>query len=410
MPQKKIFFRLKAHLKQLLMFLAKNLFKLLHRADLPLNEKELGINLIGYYRGDLGLGDALRYIAQAIENANIPFLVRRLDTRLTTSQKNSSLNSHISNQCKHPINCITINPDALYLLPLWIKYSEWAKKYNIAYWFWELEKFPQEWRYALPIIDEIWVNTEFVANAMRQAHSRVIKIPFAIEFEKPSVQFSREYFHLPEAGFLFLTVFDFQSAVTRKNPQAAIKAFLSAFSKTDSNAFLILKSINGYRHSEAFAELKSIAKNDHRILFIDEQLDTQEIRGLMQCADCYVSLHRSEGLGLGMAESMYLGKTVIATAYSGNLEYMNAQTACLISYQEVAVGPHEYPFSKQQKWADPDIDEAANAMQKMYSDSAYRNQLGANAQSYMLEYHSFAILGKAISQRLEQLRAADSTP
>jgi ABC-type transport system substrate-binding protein len=89
---------------------------------------------------------------------------------------------------------------------------------------------------------------------------------------------------------------------------------------------------------------------------------------------------------------------------------MNAQTACLISYQEVAVGPHEYPFSKQQKWADPDIDEAANAMQKMYSDSAYRNQLGANAQSYMLEYHSFAILGKAISQRLEQLRAADSTP
>lgn len=410
MPDKTFFYRLKLRLKQLLMFLAKTLFQRIQHTPPRLKGKELGLNLIGYYQGDLGLGDALRYIAQTIKKANIPFLVRRLHTRLIKSQNNSLLNPYISSYCKYPINCITINPDALYLLPLWIKYSEWAKKYNIAYWFWELEKFPQEWRYALPIIDEIWVNTEFVANAMRQAHSRVIKIPFAIEFEKPSIQFSRKYFHLPEQGFLFLTVFDFHSAVIRKNPQAAVKAFLRAFNNNNSNAFLILKSINGQRHPEAFANLKSIAQNDHRILFIDEQLDTQEIRGLMQCADCYVSLHRSEGLGLGMAESMYLGKPVIATAYSGNLEYMNAQTACLISYQEITVGPNEYPFSKQQKWADPDIQEAVNAMQKMYSNNAYREQLGANAHAYMLTHHSFAVVGQAISQRLEQLKTTDLLP
>jgi glycosyltransferase involved in cell wall biosynthesis len=408
MSHKPFFYRLKLHLKQFLMLLAKKLFQRVHRTTPQLKDRELGLNLIGYYRGDLGLGDALRYITKAIEKANIPFLVRRLNTRLIKSQNNSLLNPYVSRYCKYPINCITINPDTLYLLPLWVNYTEWAKKYNVAYWFWELENFPQEWRYVLPIIDEIWVNTEFVATAMRQAHSRVIKIPFAIEFEKPSVQLSREYFRLPEQGFLFLTVFDFQSAVARKNPQAVIKAFLSAFRKNDSNAFLILKSINGHLHAQAFAELKSIANNDSRILFIDEQFSSEEVRGLMQCADCYVSLHRSEGLGLGMAESMYLGKPVIATAYSGNLEFMNAQTACLIPYQEIAVGPNEYLFSTQQKWADPDIQEAATAMQKMCSDRDYRNQLGNNAQIYMHQFHSFAVMGKAISQRLEQLSLVDS--
>ena len=185
---------------------------------------------------------------------------------------------------------------------------------------------------------------------------------------------------------------------------------MSAFKNNVFNTFLILKSINGHLHAKAFAELKSIANNDSRLLFIDEQLSTEEIRGLMQCADCYVSLHRSEGLGLGMAESMYLGKPVIATAYSGNLEFMNAQTACLIPYQEIAVGHNEYLFSTQQKWADPDIQEAATAMQKMYSDRDYRNNLGKNAQVYMHRFHSFAVMGKAISQRLEQLKTADLLP
>jgi glycosyltransferase involved in cell wall biosynthesis len=369
-----------------------------------MENQKLGLNLVGYYNGDLGLGEALRYIAKALIETSIPFLVRQFKVRLLSSQSNQTLNSLLASECKYPINCIVINPDLIYSLPKWINFSEWAHRYNIGYWFWELENFPHAWRYSIPLINEIWVNTEFVANAMRQAHTRVTKIPFAVEFETPSIQYTRQYFGLPDSGFLFLCTFDFQSSVARKNPKASIEAFLEAFPLRADGALLIVKTINAHLHPQQFDQLKQDAQNDPRILFLDQQLSSTEMRGLLQCADCYVSLHRSEGLGLGMAESMFLGKPVIATAYSGNLEFMNNENACLIPYKKIAVGKDEYPHAKHQVWADPKIHDAASAMQKIFNDAEYRSNLGENARKYMLENHSLAVMGAAIKKRLEEIK------
>jgi glycosyltransferase involved in cell wall biosynthesis len=301
------------------------------------------------------------------------------------------------------MNCIVINPDNLYRLPTWVSYSEWANRYNIAYWFWELETFPAQWKYALPIIDEIWVNTEFNARAMRAVHPRVTKIPFAIAFDHPSERFTRQYFGLPLTGFCFLNTFDFHSSIERKNPQACIEAFLKAFPNPQSLALLIIKSINADSHPQQFEKLRELAKGDTRIIFIDRYLSPQENLGLLNLADCYLSLHRSEGLGLGMAESMYLGKPVIATAYSGNLEFMNETNAYLIPYTLVPVHSFLYAAKEQQYWAKADIEAAAIAMIKIQTHPNYAKSLGEQAQKDIHTHHSLAVMGQAIKKRLQEI-------
>ena len=368
----------------------------------PAIDANSGLNLIGYYRADLGLGEALRYLAYGLSYAKIPFLVRKFSPKLRARQSNVSLLSYESSHCAHPINCIVINPDLLRRLPQWLRYQEWAKRYNIAYWFWELEQFPRAWKYALPLIDEIWVNTEFNANTMRTVHSRVTKIPFAIEFELPSAHFNRDYFDLPEDRFIFLTSFDFHSSIERKNPQASIAAFLEAFPDPDCVVTLIIKSTNGQNHPEQYQSLRELAQEDPRIIFLDRQLSSSENRGLLNTADCFVSLHRSEGLGLGLAESMYLGKPVIATNYSGNLEFMNPKNACLVSYELIAVGSH-YPHGHNQVWAQVYISDAARNMREIFNNSSWRRALGERARQDMLTHHSYQVMGNAITKRLLEI-------
>jgi glycosyltransferase involved in cell wall biosynthesis len=392
-------------IKQCILLVLKVFFAIISRKAPRIDTQNEGLNLIGYYKADLGLGDALRYTAKALVATHVPFLVRQFDPKLLASQSNLAMQPYLQPHCDYGINCIIINPDMLYRLPTWLSFSEWTSRYNVAYWFWELPNFPNQWQYAIPMVDEIWVNTEFNAKAMRQAHQRVVKIPFAIEFAMPSTSYDRAYFDLPEQGFAFLVTFDFHSSITRKNPQAAIAAFLQAFADPKTPAYLIVKSINGHLHPGEFAQMQECAKGDPRIIFIDRHLTTEETRALMQCADCYVSLHRSEGLGLGMAESMYLGKPVIATAYSGNTEFMNEHNACLIDYQEIAVPHNDYPHAQNQVWAQADIAEAASAMQRMVRDEPWRTSLAKQARADMLEHHSFTKMGNAIAKRLSEIKA-----
>jgi len=394
---------LKLGLKSVFCFVQDQYFAHLNRRHPPIDANS-GLNLIGYYRADLGLGEALRYLAHSLQCAHIPFLVRKFSPKLRASQSNTSLLAYEAAFCSHPINCLVINPDLLRRLPQWFKHAEWAQRYNIAYWFWELERFPKAWEYALPVINEIWVNTEFNANTMRTVHPRVTKIPFAIEFASPSPRLNRAYFGLPQNTTLFLNSFDFHSSVERKNPQATIAAFLQAFPNRDTPVTLLIKSTNGLAHQEKFNALKKLAQQDARILFLDRQLGEEEKHALLKVADCYVSLHRSEGLGLGLAESMYLGKAVIGTNYSGNVEFMNSHNSALIDYTLVPVEPGQYPHATGQVWAQANIEHAVAMMQKMVRDPSWRNALGAQAALDMRTNHSFAVMGQAIARRLTQIQ------
>jgi glycosyltransferase involved in cell wall biosynthesis len=362
-----------------------------------------GVNLVGYAHAEMGLGEALRNTAKALDDVGIPFLVRKLVVPLLNRQENHSLDPHVANYCTYAVNVIGVNPDLMYRMPLWVGYSEWARRYNVGYWFWELANFPKAWRYARYMVDEVWVNTDFVAKSVRQVHNRVYKIPFAVDFETPDAQFNRDYFMLPKTGFVFLFSYDFNSSAARKNPQAVLDAFKRAFPDKSLAVCLVVKSMNGEQNPAALEALKADLYDDPRIVFVDDYLSTIEMRGLLNCADAYVSLHRAEGLGLGMAESMYLGKPVIGTAYSGNMEFMNAENACLVPYTLIPVAAGAYPYHTDQLWAEPDIEAATSWMLRLVLDSDFRAAIGQKAAAYMRRHHSLDIMGRAIQERVTEI-------
>ena len=376
-------------------------FSMISRSRPKLAGQELGVNFIGFSKGELGLGQAMRSMAFAAKAALIPFVVRQLKVRLVSRQSNGSLGEFASNYCRYPINIICINPDILNRLPFWVTYPEWTKNYNIGYWFWELENFPPAWQYATHMVDEIWVATEFIAQAMRKSGKKVVKIPFPLEFDLPPEHMNKEYFGLNPNEFTFLFSFDFLSAIERKNPQATIKAFKQAFPQGDHSVRLILKTMNSSHYLPLRKNLEALIDQDPRIEIRDEHLTQDEMRGLIRSSDCYISLHRAEGLGLGLAEAMYLGKPTIATGYSGNTEFMNSTNSMLVPYTLVPVPNGAYPNGADQMWAEPDIEVAAEKMQKMASDSALRDELGHSAAVYMREQHSYIKVGKVIRTQLD---------
>ena len=372
------------------------------RAKRRVKNFQKGINLIGYIQAEMGLGEVLRNLMAAIAVSQIPFLIRKTVFPLKNRQ-DKSINFNQEDRCKYQINVIGINPDLLYRLPLWLKYEEWGKRFNVGYWFWELENFPKEWSYACSIIDEVWVSSDFVANSVRQIHPNVFKVPFSIDFPAPKNHFNRDYFDLPKFGKLFLFSYDFNSSAARKNPEGVIRAFKKAFPSPEDNAFLVIKSINGENNIGKFREIKESLSDDLRVVWIDNYLTSDEMRGLISVIDCYVSLHRSEGLGLGMAESMYLGKPVIATAYSGNLEFMNKKNSFLVPYHLVPVQNGEYLFGSHQRWAEPNIDVAANFMKNLYENPELGIQIGLAGSEYIKTYHSKNVASKVILERYDAI-------
>lgn len=366
---------------------------------------EYGINFIGYAKAELGQGEALRSLVLDAEHAGLPLIVRDFEPHISSRQGNMTLSRYFSRDCSYALNCIGINPDQIFRLPFWLKYREWGCRYNIGYWFWELSNYPKAWLYAKKIVDEIWVNSDFVAEAMAQTGKRVVKIPFCVEFEEPSEKIGRKHFSLPATKFLFLFSYDFLSTSIRKNPEAVIKAFHTAFPPHVEDVGLVVKSVNGNQCAYLMDGLRRLASENRRIQIIDEYLTTDEMRALINCCDSYVSLHRSEGLGLGMAEAMYLGKPVIATAYSGNMEFMNEHNSCLVNYRLVSLSKGDYFNTQSQVWAEPNIESAASWMRWLYENRQEGERLGKAAANHMRRFHSRAIAGEAIKRRVNEIFA-----
>jgi glycosyltransferase involved in cell wall biosynthesis len=274
-----------------------------------------------------------------------------------------------------------------------------ARTYRIGYWFWELPRIPPEWEAALDTVDEIWVASEFVGDAFRQVTDKpVTLVPMVVEPVSPA-----ETPRSRSEPFTFLFSFDFHSYLERKNPRAVVDAFLAAFPSGGEPARLIVKTINGKAFRTELLALMSRASEDRRIEILDGYMSRDAMNELVAKADSYVSLHRAEGFGLGLAESMALGKPVIATAYSGNLAFMNAENSLLVSYRLVDVAPGQYMHGAGQQWAEPDIQDAAAKMRRLVEDRAFAADIGRRAQEYMKNHFSSSVSARAIIERLEAI-------
>ncbi|GJL77321.1 MAG: hypothetical protein NPINA01_03100 [Nitrospinaceae bacterium] len=387
-----------------------------HRRELKTPDKKLpgedavrngvlkkGVTLIGLPRAIIGEGEFVRQTAKSFQNTSLDFGIYDTRPSVAPVEQADPLSSHMRSDNPFNVNIFHLKPDQLASSVVTLGRSFVENRYNIGYWAWELSEFPDAWQAPLDFLDEVWCPSRFIQFAVKKKSSKpVLYLPVSVELEI-SEGLDRAYFSLPSHSFIFLFVFDFKSYVARKNPSACIQAFTKAFPRGDEAVTLVIKSMDGPLYPLEFDRLAEEAKKDPRIILIDAAYRAEEITGLMQNCDCFISLHRSEGIGLSLAQSMLLGKPVIATGYSGNTDFMHDDNSCLVKYGLIAVEEKEYPFGKGQVWADPDVDHAAWYMRRLVEDEEYRKTIAMSGQATIRTHHNCLVIGKAYEDRLKAL-------
>jgi glycosyltransferase involved in cell wall biosynthesis len=357
------------------------------------------MNVIGHFRGEFGVAEAARSLVTSAQAAGVRVTLRSAHPR-DAQGRDLRLAEAIGVEMPHPISVICVNANETAQLIDELGPEATHGRYLIGFWFWELSRLPEAWHGAIDRIDEIWVASEFVAEAMRAATSKPVRTVRLAVDATPSRTYRRSEFGLSEDAFTFLFTFNVNSYAARKNPLGTIAAFRKAFPEPSPRVELILKSTNLDQGSDRMRPLLEAIGSDERIRWIDRLLTRDEVFGLESVVDSYVSLHRSEGFGLGLAESMFLGKPVIGTAYSGNLEFMDETNSLLVDYRLVDVGAGEYPFPEGQVWAEPDVDRAAGLMRRLVDDRAFGHELGARARAHMLREFGNEAVGAGLAARL----------
>jgi len=252
-------------------------------------------------------------------------------------------------------------------------------------------------------VDEIWVASEFVRRALARVSPKPV-YKFHLPIARPQIdaELRRDALGTRD-GFAFLFSFDFLSVLERKNPLGLIAAYKLAFN-ADEGVTLVLKTINGDQRIREMEKLKFAARDRPDIQVVDGYLSPLEKNSLTALCDCYVSLHRSEGFGLTMAEAMALGKPVIATNFSGNLEFMTHENSYLCDYSETEVGADCEPYPSTAHWAEPDLDHAASLMRQVYTDRAETAERGHRAADDIASRHSAVVAAENVTERIKLIR------
>ncbi len=366
------------------------------------------VRVTGYLGHSLGLGAAARGYAQALGAAGIPVStvsvpLHHLEVPVSmTSEYGRHAFEDLAHDGRHAFELVAVNADELagFVARLGEDYFEGPR---IGIWGWETNSIPPRWREAFALIDEVWVYSRFMAeNIGAVSPVPVIALPPPVSAPQPPVEPQR--LGVPD-GFLFLFVFDYLSTVQRKNPVGLVEAFKRAFAPGEGPRLLI-KTINGPLRPLAEEEVLWAADGRADIHVIDRSLSQGELAGLMQACDCYVSLHRAEGFGLTMAETMAIGKPVIATGYSGNVDFMNAENSYLVDFTIGRVGPECEIYPPEGEWAEPSIEHAAQLMREVHLDPREAARRGDRAAADIAELLSPQSTGAAMRRRLEQLLEA----
>src|SRR5262249_720036 len=367
----------------------------------PINDfRPFGVNLAGYFGSEKGVGEAGRAAARALETASIPYVLNNI-TDSGSANIDSALSSFTDDN-PYSINLIHVNADQVPIFASARGDEYFRGRYNIGCWFWELSQFPDEWYSTFQPFDEIWAASSFIQDSLaRVSPLPVVRIPLALPPE-PQIDrnLSRSYFGLPFDVFIFLFTFDFASVLERKNPLGLIKAFKMAFGDRD-DMILLLK----VAHSESYpAELDHLrdACSTNNIRILDRLLTRRAMNALFSISDCFVSLHRSEGFGIPIAEAMLLEKPVIVTAYSANMDFTTPANSFLVKYKLIEIDRDYGPYRKGWVWADPDLDHAAELMRYAYEHRDLCIETGRRAKEEILQLFHPDVVGRQILDRLRR--------
>ncbi|MGM0855818.1 MAG: glycosyltransferase [Pseudomonadota bacterium] len=366
--------------------------------------KPFGVNLVGYARGELGIGEDVRMLAVSLERAGVPFNIINVEPGANVSQGDTSAEKWMADQFDYAINIFCMTGIEMTRMTL-EKGLGWLEgHYNIGLWPWELPEWPTSWRHSWSLVNELWGISEYTAAAYREAPLPVVPMPLPVEVDTRNVNSNREYWQLPKDDYLFVFSFDMNSTLARKNPITAVEAFLAAFKhQPDKRVGLVIKVSHLDKKQSAWNALAKRIAQDQRIYLVSGELRKQEVLSLYKSCDCFVSLHRAEGFGRGLAEAQLLGLALIATGYSGNMAFCDNNATHTVRYTMMPVGAEEYFFGEGQQWADPDVHHAAELMQRC-ADAPK----GETPLNYPLEQFNPQHCGEAYRSRLEKIAKASA--
>lgn len=354
----------------------------------PFLQRPYGVNLIGHAFEIFGIGEDIRMAVRALQSANVPCCV------IYHPAANGAI---CSERCLEPLLCTDPSggPYAFNLVCMaapiharWLRHFGLAplrERYTITSWPWETMMWPDPWNPLLQVADELWPSSSFTAAAFSrpaaEASLPLRIMPMAAEIPNPdrftniSSRLSARVRHdLPLDAILFAYSFDFNSTAIRKNPMATLEAFQLAFPLPHLRATyglecshhalsdkvaLMIKTFLPQSFTAEWHWLMARAAEDSRIHLVSECLEREELLSLYGCCDVFLSLHRSEGFGRGLAEALQLGLDVIATGFGGNVDFCLGDLAHLVRCRPLPIPHSAYPFADGQVWAEPDLNHAA---------------------------------------------------
>ena len=358
-----------------------------------------GTNLVGYIAAELGLGEAARSLARACSAAGVPYSVTDVGYQSANLQRDTQALANASAR-RFDIDLLYVNADQTPRTVAHLKAQGLAANYRIGFWHWEQPQLPDAHLGAFSMLDEIWVPSNFVRDAVAAVSPLpVVVVPHALQFA-PTPGIGRSAFGLPGDKLLALVMYDFHSYQQRKNPQAAIAAFRQAQAGR-SDCALVVKTINGEHHPEAQAELRASLADLPGTVLIDQFLTRQQVWDLQSCCDMLISLHRAEGFGLAPAEMMYLGKPVVATGWSANMDFMHAENSMPVHYTLAPLRETVGAYPAGPLWAEADVEHAADCLRRLLDDAGLRASMGARAaRDIRAQLHPDTV-GKLVAERLK---------
>jgi glycosyltransferase involved in cell wall biosynthesis len=347
-----------------------------------------GLNVVGYPSRNTGVGESARLCRNACQAVGLP-------SHLIDVDRHGGVAQH----AVYRASVYHVNADQISAVRNRISDVFDAGAYNIGCWHWELPELPDAWVASAEPLDEIWAPSAFVQSAIsRKVTIPVVHMPHGIEVTEIDAC-APEELGVPAGRFTFLCMFDRDSVVHRKNPLGAVEAFRRAF-PAQSSAALLIKTSRAAASAEERAELEDRVRGIPNVYLTDRMLSRGRVNGLVAACDAVVSLHHSEGFGLILAEAMVLGKPVVATGWSGNVDFMNSGNSCLVGYELTTLDRAYGPYPAGEQWAEPDLDHAAQLMRRLFEDTDWRTRIGQRARDTIRAQFSPAAAGLRYRRRL----------
>jgi glycosyltransferase involved in cell wall biosynthesis len=366
--------------------IASRQLKLVKNENNP-NTFDTGVNIIL----PVGMGYSLKYNAQMNKN-----IISNAGYNVNVSTIGSS------KSLPYSINLIQIDPYTVFEQMAVMDKSIYESRYNIYYQVTEVDVLSQSYSSVYDFFDEIWGPSSYSISAASKLTNKSVKVlPHAIDTPIDE-DVDRAYFGLPQNKFLYLTMYDSASCIYRKNPEAVIESFMKAFPTEDDNVGLVIKVFNINKKELEF--LNSKLSRYRNIYIINDMFEREVVYALISLCDVLINLPRAEGFGLIMAEAMNLSTAVITTGYSGILEYANPEVACLVDYDAIPIDKH-FPWRQtgKERWAEPNVDDAARYMIKLYTDDEFRENMVKHAYKHISTNFSYDAIARIAKDYLEKI-------